>query len=191
MNRTDDPAAPHPHRSGAGPLPDDIHAAGASTLAADLVACLAGRSLTIATCESLTGGGVCAALTSVPGSSRAVRGGLVTYASDLKVSLAGVDAGRVAREGVINEATAVQMARGALAACRSHVAVSCTGVAGPDGQDGHEPGEVWVGLAMRDTLADASPVTVASRRLQLAGDRHAIRQATIVEALRFVLDRVH
>lgn len=157
-----------------------------SELARSLVTRLAERSLTLATCESLTGGGVCAALTGVPGSSRVVRGGLVTYASDLKVRLAGVDADWVREHGVINETTAVEMALGALRACGAMVAVSCTGVAGPDGQDGHQPGEVWLALAM-----EGEPETsVLTRHLRVEGDRDAVRAATIDAALRLVLDQM-
>ena len=80
------------------------------------------RHLTLATCESLTGGGVCAALTSVPGASAVVRGGIVTYASDLKAKLVGVDAGWIRDRGVINSRTAEQMALGTLDVCGVDVA---------------------------------------------------------------------
>lgn len=144
--------------------------------ARDLVRELAARGLTLATCESLTGGLIAAEITSVPGSSRVFRGGLVTYASDLKVVLAGVDAAWIAAHGVINDDTARQMAEGAIRACGADVSVAVTGVAGPSSQDGRPPGEVWVGLARRG----AEPV---ARRLDLCGDRDEIRRQTVAQAV--------
>ena len=73
-----------------------------------LIAELSERGLTAATCESLTAGLVSAIITTVPGASAVFRGGLVTYASDLKTKLAGVDAGWIAENGVINSITAAQ-----------------------------------------------------------------------------------
>lgn len=83
------------------------------SLAEDVIKKMAGRTVTLSTCESLTGGGIGAALTSVPGASAVFRGALVTYARELKASLAGVDEELIANEGVVNELTALQMALGA------------------------------------------------------------------------------
>ena len=83
------------------------------SLAADVIKKMSDRSVTLATCESITGGGIGAALTSVPGASAVFRGALVTYARDLKASLAGVDPELIRHEGVVNELTALQMALGA------------------------------------------------------------------------------
>ncbi len=159
---------------------------GVQDLAADVIGRLAERDLTIATCESITGGGIAAALTDVPGASAVVRGGLITYATALKVDLAGVDADWVQRYGVINETTAVEMARGALHRCAALVAVACTGVAGPDPQEGHEPGDVWLAVAMH---AEPQPA-ILTRHFHLAGDRAAIRHQTVIEGLRMVLDQM-
>ncbi|WCC80742.1 CinA family protein [Cutibacterium equinum] len=139
-----------------------------------LIAQLGERGLTAATCESLTAGLVAATITTVPGASAVFRGGLVTYASDLKSTLAGVDAGWIAENGVINSTTAAQMALGCRQACRADVGLSCTGVAGPDPQDGEEAGTVFIGAAYQGV-----PVV---RRLHLEGAREDIRRAT-VEAL--------
>ena len=155
-------------------------------LAEGIIRRLRDRDLTIATCESITGGGVAAALTDVPGASTVVRGGLVTYATSLKVDLAGVDADWVRRYGVINETTAVEMARGALERCGALVAVACTGVAGPDPQDGHQPGDVWLAVAMH---AEPQPA-ILTRHLTLSGDRAQIRHQTVVEALQMVFDQM-
>lgn len=142
---------------------------------------------TIATCESITGGGIGATVTSVSGSSAVFRGGLITYATDLKVSLAGVDAEFVASNGVINERTAKQMALGAAQQCRADVAVSATGVAGPDAEDGVAPGTVWLGL----TLPAGPGSRVRARRLDLAGDRAQIRAQTIAAALDWLNECLH
>ena len=155
-------------------------------LAESVIGRLVERDLTIATCESITGGGIAAALTGVAGASAVVRGGLITYATALKVDLAGVDADWVQRYGVINETTAVEMARGALHRCGALVAVSCTGVAGPDPQDGHEPGDVWLAVAMH---AEPQPA-ILTRHLQVSGDRAAIRQQSVAGALQMVLDQM-
>ncbi len=139
---------------------------------------------TIATCESITGGGIGAALTAVPGASEVFRGGLITYATDLKTSLAGVDAGFVAANGVINERTAKEMALGAAWHCRSDVGLSATGVAGPDPQDGFEPGTVWLGLALPAPWDDR----IRARRLQLAGDRETIRASCVAAAVSWLAE---
>ena len=162
------------------------HQVDVDELAGQLISHLVERDLTLATCESLTGGGIAYALTRIPGASRVLRGGLITYASDLKVDLAGVDADWAERYGVINETTAVEMARGALEVCRAQVAVACTGVAGPDPQDGHQPGEVWLAVAMREKPQPA----IVTRHLLLAGDRDAVRSQTVAQAIQLVLDQM-
>ena len=135
--------------------------------------------LTMATCDSLTGGGIGATITAVPGASEVFRGGLITYASDLKVSLAGVAADHVARHGVVNERTAKEMAVGAAWNCRADIGLSATGVAGPARQDGEPPGTVWLGLELPVRWA----CRIRARRLHLAGQRAEIRQQTICAAL--------
>lgn len=139
------------------------------------------RGWTLATCESLTGGALGAAITSISGASTVYRGGLVTYASDLKASLAGMDPSWIDQHGVINERTAIQMADGARRACGASWGISTTGVAGPTMQDGEPVGTVWIGVARpgEDT---------AARRFQFDGDRARIRLATVDAALRIVLD---
>ncbi len=161
------------------PQPD-----GPSPAAAEAIRLLLQSGWTIATCESLTGGGIGATITSVPGSSAVFRGGLITYARDLKVSLAGVDAEFVRLNGVINEHTAKDMARGAAGRCRADVGLSATGVAGPDCEDGHTPGTVWLGLALPACYVDRR----RARPLHLSGDRAQIRSQTIDAALAWLID---
>ena len=138
------------------------------------------RGLTIAVAESLTGGLLVSALIDVPGASAVVRGGVVAYATALKVSVLGVDADLVAAAGAVDPRVAEQMAdrvRRVLSvdARPADLGVSTTGVAGPDRQDGHPVGTAFVGLAWGDR--------VFSRPLQISGDRRGIRAAVVSEAL--------
>jgi nicotinamide-nucleotide amidase len=139
--------------------------------AADLIHALTERGLTIAVAESLTGGLVVADLVSVPGASAVVRGGVVAYATELKHELLGVDAALLAAGGPIQAAVAEQMAAGVRARLSADVGLATTGVAGPDAQDGHRPGEVWIAIASVDGIR--------SLRLELGGDRAAIRRETV------------
>lgn len=149
------------------------------SLASHLLDELAARSMTLATCESLTGGLIGATITSVPGASRVYRGGLVAYASDLKTSLVGVDGDHVAKYGVINLYTAQQMAEGAAKLCGADACVAVTGVAGPDPQDGSAPGSVWVGYVV--------PGKTDAVLLSLNGTREEIRNQTVEAALETLL----
>jgi len=139
-----------------------------------VIAGLARRQETVATCESLTGGLVLADLTSVPGSSVVVRGGLVTYATDLKTSLAGVPAELIAEHGVVSTAVAEAMAEGARAACSSTWGIGLTGVAGPDAVDGLVPGTVCLGVSGPD-----GTISVQER---FDGDRAEVRRQTVARA---------
>ena len=107
-------------------------AADASTVIAALIA----RGASVATAESLTGGLVCAALTSVPGSSAVVRGGIVAYSVAVKADVLGVDGYLLERQGAVDPAVAVQMAAGARRVLDSDYAVATTGSAGPDPDPG-------------------------------------------------------
>ncbi|ROS48538.1 CinA family protein [Frigoribacterium sp. PhB24] len=150
------------------------------TLAADVVAELTYRRLTIAVAESLTGGALVSELVSVPGASAVVRGGVVAYQTELKHTLLGVDAGLLARHGPVHRDVATSMATGvrdrlAVDGQAADIGLATTGVAGPDPQGGHEPGTVFVGLAV--------PGEVRVVELSLSGDRRAIRNGTVSESL--------
>lgn len=147
--------------------------------AKDVVRALERRGATLATCESLTAGLLAATVATIPGASAVLRGGLITYGTDLKASLAGVDEALLREHGAVHPDVARQMAAGARAACRATIGVSCTGVAGPDSQDGHPVGRVFIAL-------DDGSGTVAVRELALEGDRERIRAATVEECLAFV-----
>jgi len=150
-------------------------------LAVRLLDALRERGATLATCESLTGGAVAAALVDVPGASQVFRGGLVTYATDLKTSLAGVDPAWIGAHGVIDQTTAEQMATGAARVCGATHALATTGVAGPDPQDGFAPGTVWIAVVTPDGPPQA-------RLLTLDGGRAEIRAATVRAALSLALE---
>lgn len=136
---------------------------------------LRGLGWTLAAAESLTAGLVTAAVGSVPGASRVLRGGVVAYAVELKVSLLGVPAELVARHGVVSEAVALAMARGARTRLGADVALATTGVAGPGPADGVAAGTVC--------LAAVSPIGTACRTWRLAGSRRAVREASAALAL--------
>lgn len=141
----------------------------ASALAPDLLVALGARGWTVAVAESLTGGLVASALVDVPGASRAVRGGVVAYATDLKASLLGVSVDLLAARGAVDPDVAAAMARGVRTRLGADVGLATTGVAGPDPQDGFGPGTVHVAVATVDG------VRVESARF--GGDRAAVRTA--------------
>ncbi|MGO1949011.1 MAG: CinA family protein [Mycobacteriaceae bacterium] len=118
----------------------------ASPVARLLVGDAARAGLTVATAESLTAGQIAATIADVPGASSVLRGGLVVYATDLKTSLAGVDAGLLSRVGPVDADVARELAAGAAARCGADIGVGVTGVAGPDSQDGHPVGEVYLAV---------------------------------------------
>lgn len=116
-------------------------------LAAKVVQLLKAKHQTLAFCESLSAGLASAQIAGIPGASAVLRGGLVTYATELKVKLAGVPQEVVDRFGVVSAECAAAMALGTQKQCEAVWAISLTGVAGPEMQDGKAVGEVWIGIA--------------------------------------------
>ncbi len=147
----------------------------AGSLAEVLVAGLTARRQTVATAESLTGGLVAAALTDVPGSSAAVRGGVVAYLHEVKVSLLGVDAGLLAGRGAVDPQVAEQMASGVRDRLGATYGLATTGVAGPDPSDGKPVGTVFVAVA--------GPRTSRVQALRLSGSRSEIRADSVQAVL--------
>ena len=132
---------------------------------------------TVATAESLTGGLIAAMLTSVPGSSSSVRGGIVSYVNEVKAEVLGVSEDVLARQGAVDELVALQMARGALRELGSDVSVAVTGIAGPTGAEPGKPvGTVWIGCAT------AKKTHAACHHFE--GGREAVRLQTVLIALR-------
>ncbi|WP_117211841.1 CinA family protein [Allorhizocola rhizosphaerae] len=142
-----------------------------------IVVRLSALGQTLATAESLTAGLVAATIVDVPGSSKVFRGGLVVYATDLKHSLAGVDAGLLEREGPVSHDVALALALGARERCGADWGVSTTGVAGPTPQDGVAVGTVFV------AVCGPSPSSAVVQELALSGDRPTIRATTVAAAL--------
>jgi len=140
------------------------------------------RGETVAAAESLTAGLFCATLATVPGASATLRGGAVVYATELKAVLAGVPEDLLAEHGPVSPETAAALAEGIRVRCGATWGVGLTGVAGPDPVDGHEPGRVYLGLAdgrMTDVL-----------RLDLDGDRQAVREGSVAAAFEGLLTRL-
>ena len=113
------------------------------------------KHLTITAAESLTGGQLQAALTSIPGASQAFMGGFVTYANYAKEKLLAIPAEVIAKHGSVSEQTAILMAEQAKQKLGADVGVSLTGVAGPDSLEGQPVGTVWIGIAYRNKASYA------------------------------------
>ena len=144
------------------------------TMESVVLGMLGDRGWTFGVAESVTGGLVGGRLTNVPGSSRVFRGGVISYASDVKFSLLGVDEGPV-----VSEAAAAQMAAGARRVLGCDVALALTGVAGPEEQDGRPVGTLCVAAA----FPDGSTVTTTTT---LPGVRDQMRQMSVITALDFL-----
>jgi nicotinamide-nucleotide amidase len=140
----------------------------------DIIKSLKTRNETLSTAESITGGGLGYAITSVPGSSEIYVGGSIAYHSEVKQSHLGVSLELIESKTVYSEDVAFEMARGALRAFKTTWAISTTGVAGPDSSDGVSAGTVWVAIA--------GPIT-QSIQLALDGERENIRSGTVASAI--------
>ena len=147
-------------------------------LCANVLSQLEGKSLV--TAESLTGGGIGAALTSIPGSSAVYKGGVICYNNWVKENILGVPAAVLNSCGAVSASTAEAMARGVRRLLQADVAVSVTGLAGPDGDDfGNPVGTVYIGYC------DASRAFV--KQFLFSGDREQVREQTIAAALQIIL----
>ena len=148
-------------------------------LAREAITALKNRGLTVCTCESLTGGLICATLVDVPGASKVVRGGLITYQTDTKPLLAGVDAALIEKKGVVSAEVAAAMADGARNRLQADIAVSATGMASPGEPDEPPAGTVFVGVA--------SAKGTRAIPLKLSGTRAEVRQKTVETAIKAIL----
>ncbi len=150
------------------------------TLCCEVLQALAGK--TLVTAESCTGGGIGAALTQVPGSSSAYKGGIISYTNWVKHHLLGVEEEVLETFGAVSDPVARAMAEGARRSLQADVAVSVTGLAGPGGDEyGNPVGTVFIGYS-------DETITLA-RKFVFPGDREAVRSAAIREALKLVLER--
>ena len=132
------------------------------------------RGLTLGLAESVTGGLVSGRLTNIAGASDVLRGGVVSYASEVKFDVLGVSKGPV-----VSPEAAVEMAVGAQRVLGADLGLSLTGVAGPAEQEGQRPGTLCIGVAL------PSGVT-ASSVVQLPGARDQMRQLSVISALDFL-----
>lgn len=145
------------------------------TDASQFVQRLAKRGETLAVAESLTGGLLAATIVDVPGASAVFRGGLITYATDLKETLAGVPAELLAARGPVDPDVATALAEGARVRCGADWGLATTGVAGPEPQGAVPVGTVYVAVV--------GPGGAQVRTVRLAGDRSAIRHSAVSAAL--------
>jgi len=130
------------------------------------------RSWRISTAESCTGGLIAGALTELAGSSEVFEFGWVTYANRAKEQALQVPAAALAQHGAVSEAVAIAMAQGAAANAGAEMAIAVTGVAGPGGGSREKPvGTVWIAWYVNGV--------VRAEKKVFAGDRSAIRQATV------------
>lgn len=142
---------------------------------------LRAHSFMLATAESCTGGLLAGLLTEIPGSSETLERGFVTYSNAAKTALLGVDAGLIARVGAVSEEVARAMAEGARAHAPVDIAVSVTGIAGPDGGTPEKP----VGLVYLAVSCTGRQTIVHECRFGAVG-RTEIRLATLRAALALV-----
>ncbi len=148
-------------------------------LASSAIALLKAKGLTVATCESLTGGMICSTLVDVPGASQVVRGGFITYQTDTKSLLADVSAALIADRGVVSAEVAMAMAEGVRSKLAADIAVSATGMA--------SPGESWEPPAGTVFVGVASAHGTRAIPLKLSGSRAEVRQQTVKAALGAIL----
>jgi len=151
-------------------LGDIIFGADDQTMEDVVAAQLSSRGLTLAVAESLTGGLIASRLVNIPGASAWFRGGVVSYASQVKFDVLGVPEGPV-----VSGEAAEAMAVGVRDLLKADIGLSVTGVAGPDEQDGQAPGTVFVGWSVGETVANTA--------LRLPGDRPRIRAYSAISAL--------
>lgn len=148
------------------------------SLSFDVIHILAGK--TLATAESLTGGGIGAALTAVPGSSAVYQGGVISYTNEIKRDILGVQHALLEKYGAVSPWVAGEMVSGVRKLLKADIAVSVTGLAGPGGDEFDNPvGTVYVGYE------DAQRSVVEHHLFE--GDRDAIRAQTIEAALKLIL----
>lgn len=145
---------------------------------------LLSRHITITAAESLTAGEFQSTLGNVPGVSEVFEGGFVTYSNKVKEQLLHIPSEVIQENGVVSEATAIWMANQARSIMDKDLAVSFTGVAGPDTLEGNPAGTVWIGVAYGTQKTYA-------KKFQFEGQRNDIRAASVQAGLRMALDMIH
>mgnify|MGYP000238496002 FL=1 len=162
-------------------LGDQVFGVDNDTMESVVLDLLRAQGWTLALAESVTGGLVSGRLTGVAGASEVYRGAVVSYASEVKFDVLGVDEGPV-----VTEEAAIAMAEGARKVLGADVGLALTGVAGPSEQDGMRPGTLFAAVA----LPDGEPDRVTSVHVRLPGDREMMRQLSVISALDLLRKRL-
>ncbi len=162
-------------------LGDQVFGVDNDTMESVVLDLLRARGWTLALAESVTGGLVSGRLTGVAGASEVFRGTVVSYASEVKFDVLGVEEGPV-----VTEEAAIAMAEGARMVLGADVGLALTGVAGPSEQDGMRPGTLFAAVA----LPDGEPDRVTSVHVRLPGDREMMRQLSVISALDLLRKRL-
>ena len=151
-------------------------------LAEQLGECLTEKGMKLASAESCTGGWLAKIITDIPGSSAWFTGSVVSYSNEMKQSLLGVHENTLKEFGAVSGETVLEMSDGLFAHTDADVAVSVSGIAGPDGGSEDKPvGLVWLSWGKRDKSVYANPCN-------FEGDREAVRKQSIKQALNNLLD---
>lgn len=145
----------------------------------ELVKKLYEKGLTIGSVESLTAGLFCAKVAEISGASKVLKGGLVTYDPQLKISLANVNEKTIEDFGVVSQEVATQMARGGQKNMHTNICVSFTGNAGPTVLEGKKVGEVYIGIAFNEELKVFHKI--------FSGQRNEIREKVVCFACEKIL----
>lgn len=164
-----------------GVLGDQVFGVDSDTMESVVLDLLRQRGWTLGLAESVTGGLVSGRLTGIAGASEVLRGAVVSYASEVKFDLLGVQEGPV-----VTEEAAIEMAEGVRRVLGTDVGLALTGVAGPSEQDGMRPGTLFVAVALPENVSDR----VRSAHLRLPGDREMMRQLSVISALDLLRKRL-
>ncbi|SCW39571.1 nicotinamide-nucleotide amidase [Ruminococcaceae bacterium YRB3002] len=152
-------------------------------LASQIVRECSAGNIKIGFAESLTGGMISAEIVSVPGASACLEGSIVSYSNEIKMNILGVDEAVIRNYGAVSEQCAVQMASGAKQALDCDIAVSVTGIAGPAGGTDRKPvGTVYIGCAWDGGCT--------AEHFVFPGDRESIREQTVEEAFKMLLEHI-
>lgn len=146
----------------------------------ELVALLKEKQLVITTAESCTGGMIASRIVSVPGASAVFKEGYITYSDEVKSRVLGVKKSTLEKYFAVSAETAGEMAAGAARIAKSDIAISVTGVAGPDTEDGKPVGLVYIGCSYKGKTSVGE--------YNFTGTRADIRNAAADEALKFAAD---
>lgn len=151
-------------------LGNAVYGEGEETIASATAKLLTARHLTLSAAESCTGGRLASLLTSIPGASAYFLGSVTSYHNTVKENILGVSASTIAKSGAVSAECAEEMAAGVLKSLGSDIALSTTGIAGPDGGTPNKPtGTVWIGVAFKEAGSDK--IITHSKKFNFSGNR--------------------